>query len=169
VSSALETYLAGVDAAAAPLVVALDRAVRKANPGFDVTIKYGILMYALRGDWRTWICAIDARRKSVALRFLYGVLLKDSRRVLRAGTSVLKTWDFAVDEGVDQAAVGDYVTEAIAKYDEYKANSSKVLKMSRAAAKTPRPAKGELSQTTVASLGVETRRRRWLVHVARQG
>jgi hypothetical protein len=35
-SSAFEAYLAGVDAPAAPLVVALDKAVRKAYPDFDV-------------------------------------------------------------------------------------------------------------------------------------
>lgn len=34
--SALETYLEGVDAAAVPVVTALDRAVREAHPGFDV-------------------------------------------------------------------------------------------------------------------------------------
>jgi hypothetical protein len=91
-NSALEAYLAGVDAPAAPIVVALAKAVRKAHPDFDVAIKYRILMYALRRNWRTWVCAIDARKKSVGLRFLYGVLLDDPRRVLRAGSSVLKTW-----------------------------------------------------------------------------
>ena len=131
-SSALETYLAGVDAAAAPLAVALDKAVRKAHRGFEVAIKYGILMYRFPGDSRIWVCAIDARKKGVALRFLYGVLLDDPRRVLRAGTSVLKTWDFSLDGAVDQAAVGAYVKEAVAKHDDYKANTSEVLGAARA-------------------------------------
>jgi hypothetical protein len=134
-SSALETYLAGVDAAAQPLVVALDQAVRKAHPDFDVAIKYKILMYALRGDWRTWVCAIDATKKGVSLRFLYGVLLDDSRGVLRAGSSVLKTWDFAFDDVIDAGAIGAYVAEAVARYDQYKANAPEVLEASRAAAK----------------------------------
>lgn len=56
--SALETYLAGVVPEAKPLVVALDKAVRRAHPDFDVAIKYRILMYALGGDFRTWACAI---------------------------------------------------------------------------------------------------------------
>ena len=132
---ALEEYLAGVDPAAAPLIVALDKAVRKAHPGFDVAIKYGILMYALDGDWRTWVSAISPAKKGVGLRFLYGVLLDDARHVLRAGSSVLKTWDFALGDTVDQAAVGAYVKEAVAKYGDYKANSAKVLEASRAAAK----------------------------------
>jgi hypothetical protein len=137
-TSALETYLAGVDPPAAPLVLALDKAVRKVHPDFDAAIKYGILLYALRGDWRIWVCAIDARKKSVGLRFLYGVLLDDPRRVLRAGSSVLKTWDFAFGEAVDQAAVGAYVAEAVARYGDYKANTRSVLDASRAAAKAGR-------------------------------
>ena len=138
-SSALETYLLSVDPAAAPLVVALDRAVRKAHPEFDVTIKYRILMYALHGDWRTWVCAIDATKMGVGLRFLYGVLLDDSRGVLRAGSSVLKTWDFALDDVVNAAAVGAYVAEAVARYDDYKANSRKVLAASRLAHQRRQP------------------------------
>lgn len=136
--SALETYLAGVDAAAAPLVVALDQAVRKAYPDFDVAVKYRILMYALRGDWRTWVCAIDATKKGVGLRFLYGVLLDDPRGVLRAGSSVLKTWDFRFDALVDPEAVGAYVLEAVSRYDDYLANADAVLEVSRAAGRTGR-------------------------------
>jgi hypothetical protein len=134
-ASALETYLVGVDPAAAPLVVALDEAVRKAHPGFDVAIRYRILMYALRGDWRTWVCAIDVTKKGACLRFLYGVLLDDPRGVLRAGSSVLRTWDFAFGDLVDPAAVGSYVTEAVARYPEYKAKAGEVLHTSRAAAR----------------------------------
>ena len=134
--AALETYLGGVDPAAAPIVVALDGIIREVHPGFDVAIKYRILMYTLHGDWRTWVCAIDASRKSVGLRFLYGVLLDDPLRVLRAGSSVLKTWDFAFDQVVDRAAVGAYVREAVARYGEYKANTREILEASRAAAAT---------------------------------
>jgi hypothetical protein len=135
---AVQTYLAGVAPAAVPLVTALDAVVRKVRPDLDVAIKYGILMYALRGDWRTWVCAIDATKKGVGLRFLYGVLLDDPRGVLRAGSSVLKTWDFAFDDVVDPAAVRAYVTEAVAKYDDYKANAREVLAASRAGAKPGR-------------------------------
>jgi hypothetical protein len=140
-ASALDTYLSGVDPAAQPLVVALDQAVRKARPDFDVAIKYRILMYALRGDWRTWVCAIDARKNTVSLRFLYGVLLDDPRGVLRAGSSVLKTWDFKFDDAVDPDTVGAYVLEAVARYDEYKANASEVLQASRQGAKTSQRSK----------------------------
>lgn len=67
------------------------------------------------------------------------MILDDPRRVLRSGSSVLKTWDFAFDEVIDPDAVGAYVAEAVARYDEYKANTSKVLNASRAAAKPLKP------------------------------
>jgi hypothetical protein len=144
--AALETYLGGVDPAAAPIVVALDGIIREVHPGFDVAIKYRILMYALHGDWRTWVCAIDASRKSVGLRFLYGVLLDDPLRVLRAGSSVLETWAFAFDQVVDRVAVGAYVREAVARYDEYKANTGVILEASRAAAATKKRHPGSPSK-----------------------
>lgn len=102
--SALDTYLVGVEALAAPLVVALDETIRSAHPDFDAAVKYQILMYALGGAWRTWVFAIDATKKGVGLRFLYGVLLDDPQGVLRAGASVLKTWNFGFADVVDPAA-----------------------------------------------------------------
>ena len=137
-SEALEAYLKGADPRAKPLVMDLDDAIRKVQPELDVAIKYGLLMYALRGDWRTWVCAIGAGNSGVALRFLYGVLLTDPKHVFRAGSSVLMTWDFTFIDAVDPAAVGAYVVEAVARYDEYKANAPRILKASRAAAKARR-------------------------------
>jgi len=133
--SALEGYLAGVaDPRAVAKVRELDRVIRAAHPDFQVAIKYRILMYALHGDWHTWVCAINAQRNRLALHFLYGVLLSDPRRVLRAGSSVLMSWDFGFDEVIDPAAVGAYVSEALARNAEYKANREGVLDASRAAA-----------------------------------
>jgi hypothetical protein len=144
--TALDTYLAeiaarGVDPRAAATVRALDRVIRDIGPDLESTVKYKILMYALRGDWRTWVCAIDATTKGVSLRFLYGVILDDPRGVLRAGSSVLKTWDFGFDEAVDPVVVGAYVTDAIAKYATYKADAPAILEASRAAAAAPRKPK----------------------------
>jgi hypothetical protein len=136
--SALEAYLAGIDGRAIPVVRALDRVIMGVRPDFDVAIKYRILMYALHRDWHTWVCAIDASRKGVCLRFLYGVLLDDPLHVLRAGSSVLKTWDLAYDDAVDPEAVGAYVAEAVARYDQYRATGPAVLEASRAAGRTVR-------------------------------
>jgi hypothetical protein len=137
-SPALQTYLAGRGPKVASLVTDLDLAIRTARSDFDVAVKYKMLMYALGGDWRHWVCAIGETNKGVALRFLYGVLLDDPRDILRSGSSVLKTWDFGFDDVVDQAAVGAYVTEAVGQYGEYRANAAEVLEASRAAAKAGR-------------------------------
>ena len=100
-------------------------------------------MYGLHGDWRTWVCAIDATTRGVSLRFLYGVILDDPRRVLRAGSSVLKTWDLGFDDAIDAPAVGAYVAEAVAKYPVYKADAPAILEASRAAASKPRKRTGD--------------------------
>jgi hypothetical protein len=139
-NSLIDDYLAGLDARAVPVARALDEAIRAAYPGFDIAVKYKILMYALKSDWRFWVCAISTSANSVGLRFLYGVILDDPLRVLRAGSSVLKTWDFDFDATVDPAAIGAYVTEAVAKNAAYKADSARLLEASRANAKPGRRA-----------------------------
>ncbi len=135
-SSALDTYVAGLDPAVGPLVRSLDEIVTATHPGFDVAVKYQLLMYSIAGDWRHWVCAIGPTRRGAGLRFLYGVLLDDPPHVLRAGSSVLKTWDFGVADALDPAAVGAYVREAVVKYPEYAANSETVLAEARAAARS---------------------------------
>jgi hypothetical protein len=135
---ALQAYLAAIDPKAAPLVIALDGAIQTAHPGFDVAVKYKILMYTIGGDWRTWVCAIDATKKGVGLRFLFGVLLDDPKAVLRAGTSVLKTWDMGFDDVIDRDGVGAYISEAVSRHGAYKANATEILEASRSSAKPGR-------------------------------
>jgi hypothetical protein len=132
-ATALDAYLATVGPAAVPLVISLDKAIRTAHPKFDVAVKYRLLMYALDQDWHTWVCAIGVTKQSVGLRFLYGVLLDDPLHVLRAGSSVLKTWDFAFNDVPNAERVVDYVAEAVVRFDYYKANANEVLAASRAA------------------------------------
>ncbi|HEV8252253.1 MAG TPA: hypothetical protein VGQ66_02630, partial [Candidatus Limnocylindria bacterium] len=80
------------------------------------------------------VCAINSGRRRVALNFLYGVMLDDPKKVLRAGTSVLMSWDFEFDEEIDEAAVSAYVAEAVTKNDDYKANRQAVQDAAYAAA-----------------------------------
>jgi hypothetical protein len=127
----IDSYLADVDPQAHALVRELDAAVRSAHDGFDVAIKYRIPTYALGEDWRFWTCAVQATGKVVSLRFLYGVLLEDPLHVLRKGSSVLMSWDHAVDAPVHVAAVGDYVREAVGKHAYYKAHSAEILAQAR--------------------------------------
>jgi hypothetical protein len=114
----LTTYLATVDPRFPPLVRALHAAVREAAPELTVAVKYHMLMYAVGGDYRRWVCAIGVTKNAANLRFLYGVRLSDPARVLRAGTSHLMTWDIASEEALDAPAVQAYVREAVARHGE---------------------------------------------------
>jgi len=123
----LEEYIASlVDPRGEPVVRQLDRISRATEPELDVGVKYKILMYGLNGDFRTWVCAINSGRKHVSVNFLYGVMLDDPRKVLRAGSSVLMSWDFAFDDEVNAAALGPYVAEAVRKKADYVANRQAV-------------------------------------------
>jgi hypothetical protein len=134
-TSILEDYLKTIpDARAEPMVRELDRVIRKTHPEFDVAIKYKILMYALKGDFHTWVCAVNAGRRRVSLNFLYGVLLDDPKKVLRPGSSVLMTWDIGFDEDLDTAGVAAYVAEAVRRNPEYLADRDGVLDRARQAA-----------------------------------
>jgi hypothetical protein len=88
---------------------------------FDIRIFYGMLAYRLGADLRHWICAIGAPNKPFPLRFLCGLLLDDSRGVLRAGTGILRTIDFASRQDIDAQLVTGYANEAVARIDEFKA------------------------------------------------
>ena len=125
--SVLEDYVASlVDPRGEPVVRKLDRIIRETQPDLGVAIKYKILMYGLNGDFHTWVCAINSGRRRVSLNFLYGVMLDDPRKVLRAGSSVLMSWDFDFDEEIDIAAVGAYVAEAVSKNQDYQTHRQAV-------------------------------------------
>jgi hypothetical protein len=131
----LEEYIATLaDPRGERVVRELDRVIRRTHPEFDVAIKYKILMYALDGDFHTWVCSINAGRRKVALHFLYGVMLDDPKKVLRGGSSVLMTWDVGFDEEVDPVSVAAYVAEAVKRNPEYLADRQGVLDRSRVAA-----------------------------------
>jgi hypothetical protein len=133
--SVLEEYIGTlVDPRGEPVVRELDRIIRAAEPELGMAIKYKILMYGLAGDFHTWVCAINSGRRHVSVNFLYGVMLDDPRKVLRAGSSVLMSWDFDFDEEVDAAAVGAYVAEAVRRKAKYMANRQAVQDKAYAAA-----------------------------------
>ncbi len=91
-----------------------------AQPDLDTRISYKMLMYGLNGDFRNWICAVGVTKNAANLRFLYGVLLKDPRGVLRAGSATLKTIDYKSMADFDPQLVKDYVGEAVAQLDYFK-------------------------------------------------
>jgi hypothetical protein len=133
--SALEEFVEALPPERAAVTRHLHRLIQAAHPGFSVAIKYGQLMYAVNGDWRHWVVAIDAHPKAgVGLRFLFGVMMNDERHVLRAGSSVLMTWNFPPGGPVDEGGVSAYVAKAVRLYPDYKANDRAILESARASA-----------------------------------
>ncbi|WP_164704517.1 DUF1801 domain-containing protein [Blastococcus litoris] len=127
----LEEYLALYDEAAGRLFVELDGAIRAAAPELDSAIKYRLLSYTVERDWRHWVCAVNATKSAVCLRFLWGVLLDDPLGVLRPGTSTLMTWDIPRGGEIDTAAVGGYVREALDRREHFLANADEISAAAR--------------------------------------
>ncbi|GAA3587729.1 hypothetical protein GCM10022198_09110 [Klugiella xanthotipulae] len=121
--STVEAYLAQVRPDAVGAVRQLDRIVRETESRLEVSVRYGILMYALDGDWRHWVCAVNATSKVVVLRFLYGVILDDPLGVLRQGSAELCNWDFAPEDLIEETAVAGYVSEAVARHAYFRENA----------------------------------------------
>ena len=131
----LEEYLAIYDDAAGRMFVQLDAAIRQEAPELDVAIKYRLLSYTVDHDWRHWVCAVNATKSAVCLRFLWGVLLDDPLKVLRPGTSTLMTWDMPRGSDVDTAAVASYVRNALDTRDHFLANAEQISADARARAR----------------------------------
>lgn len=131
-SAVLEAYLAKVAPEAAPVVRALHEAVVTADPNLSCAVKWNMDMFTVGDGWRVWVCGISPAKSSVALRFLYGVLLDDPLQVLRKGSSVLMTWDFPFSATVEAQSVGQYVREAVAKRDYYIAHTEEVTARAKA-------------------------------------
>jgi hypothetical protein len=127
----LEEYLALYDEAAGRMFVQLDAAIREAAPELEVAIKYRLLSYTVERDWRHWVCAVNATKSAVCLRFLWGTLLDDPLGVLRPGTSTLMTWDFPRGAGIDTAGVASYVPAALATREHFLANSEQISAAAR--------------------------------------
>jgi hypothetical protein len=129
----LEEYLALSDEAAGRMFVQLDAVIREAAPELEVAIKYRLLSYTVERDWRHWVCAVNATKSAVCLRFLWGVLLDDPLGVLRKGSSTLMTWDIPRGDTIDTAAVASYVRDALGTRDHFIANAAQISAEARAA------------------------------------
>ncbi len=118
-------YIETIDARFAPLVLRLDEVVHAAAPELAPKISYGILLYGIKGDYRNWVCAINATSKVVTLRFLWGNMLEDKAGLLRPGSTTIGNLDYASIEKIDVGVVEAYVREAVAKYDVFKESTVK--------------------------------------------
>lgn len=113
-SLALNTYLKTTPKVSHKVLRNLDRVILNAGPTLQSAVKWNIVMYALDGEWMKFVCAIDAGKKNVFLRFLDGTHMKDTAGKFRYGKATMAMWDIGFDELVDEKIIARYVTEAVA-------------------------------------------------------
>jgi hypothetical protein len=124
--SALAEYLASARPDAAPIVTAIDAAIRAAAP-LATAIKWRQLTYGVDGDFHHWICALAVTKKQVTLNFHFGALLADPEGAFRQGTSkFMRMLDYTSPEAVDAGLIARRVTEAVARLDYFKANWQRI-------------------------------------------
>lgn len=126
IESALAEFLAGTRPDAAPVVAAIDAAIRAAAP-VESAIKWQKLTYAVNGDFHHWICAVTVTKKQVSLNFHFGALLADPEGLFRQGTSkFMRMLDYPSAEAVDADLIAGRVLEAISRLDYFKANWKRI-------------------------------------------
>lgn len=126
VESALSEFLAGARPDAAPIVAAIDAAIRVAAP-LDSAVKWRQLTYGVGGDFHHWICAIAVTRKQVTVNFHFGALLGDPEGAFRQGTSkFMRMLDYTSPGDVDAGLIGRRVVEAVSRLDYFKANWQRI-------------------------------------------
>ena len=123
-TTARATYIETIEPRFAPLVLELDRAIMAARPDLHPGVRYRMLMYAHEADFRHWVCAIDASRSAVRLRFLYGARLVAPPGILRPGSTTMGTIDYASPDDVDADLVADLVRQAVVRLGEVKAQGA---------------------------------------------
>ena len=124
--SALSEFLASARPDAAPIVVAIDAAIRAAAP-LQSAIKWRQLTYGVDGDFHHWICAIAVTKKQVTLNFHFGALLADPEGAFRQGTSkFMRMLDYTSPATVDAGLITRRVIEAVSRLDYFKANWQRI-------------------------------------------
>jgi hypothetical protein len=124
--SALSEFLASARPDPAPIVVAIDAAIRAAAP-LQSAIKWRQLTYGVDGDFHHWICAIAVTKKQATLTFHFGALLADPEGAFRQGTSkFMRTLDYTSPAAVDAGLITRRVIEAVSQLDYFKANWQRI-------------------------------------------
>lgn len=120
----VEAFLADRPARWGDTTRELHRLIMAAGPALTARVSYKMLMYHLGTDKARWVVAIDVREKAVTVRFLWGVLLDDPRRILRGGTSTLMNLDLPSPDALDPLVITDLVTQAVARYPDHVARTA---------------------------------------------
>lgn len=105
----------------------IDAAIHAAGLNLSRAVKWGQLTYARDGDFHHWICAVRLTKNYVGLTFHFGGLLDDPAGVLIAGSSkFMRKLEYRAPEEVDPRVIADFVVQAAAKLDYFKANWKKI-------------------------------------------
>ncbi|MEO5974857.1 MAG: DUF1801 domain-containing protein [Ilumatobacteraceae bacterium] len=112
-SAALNAYLKTVPKVSHKVLRKLDKIIMSAEPRMQSAVKWRIVMYSLDGKWMKFVCAIDAGKHNVFLRFLDGTHMKDTAGKFRYGKATMAMWDIGFNEPIDEKLVTRYVAEAM--------------------------------------------------------
>lgn len=119
--SVRDAYLETKDPCLTPLVRALDKDVMTAQPNLDSKVSQGMLTFGLDGDFHHWVCAIEATKSTVCLRFHFGTLLDDACGVHWLGSGkYLRSMRYSSAAEIDHAVVREYVSDAVSKLPSFK-------------------------------------------------
>lgn len=122
-SDLLQAFTQSASPAVAAIVERIDAAIRSPGLELDRAVKWGQLTYAQDGDFHHWICAVRITRHFVGLSFHFGGLLNDPAGILIAGGSkFLRKIEYRRAEEVDPNVIRDFVAQAIAKLDDFRAH-----------------------------------------------
>jgi hypothetical protein len=81
----------------------------------DVAVKWRQLTFAVEGDFDHWICAVAPTKKRVNLTFHFGRLLRENAGLFdESDAKFVRKIGYETLEDVDDAAIGDLVSQAIA-------------------------------------------------------
>lgn len=123
---ALDVFLNGVRPDAAPVVVAIDAAIRAAAPLHSL-VRWHQLLYGLDGDFHHWICAIAVSKNRVTLNFHFGGLIPDPESAFRKGSSkFMRMLDYESPDSVDADLIGHRINDALEQLEYFKANWKRI-------------------------------------------
>ena len=112
-SAALNSYLKTVPKVSHATLRKLEKIIMSAEPKMQSAVKWRIVMYSPNEKWMKFVCAIDAGKHNVFLRFLDGTHMKDTAGKFRYGKATMATWDIGFSEPFDEKLVARYVSEAM--------------------------------------------------------
>jgi hypothetical protein len=108
-------FVEQLDATRRSVVEGFIEVLLKAEPRFEVAMKWKRPTFTLNGNWHHWVCAIQPAIGRVSLEFHKGVLLDDPHGVLIGDGKYLRRNTATDVDQIDRAALTELVRDATAK------------------------------------------------------